>query len=128
MSYVFIHFILMHPKAIALRIYLKGVVLAEKHFYITLFHLPEAPVGKSPIHQISSTRIWMFSDNSHLKCNAAERHHVCIAGVGTMKSIHKSSTFFFNNYSEELDHIIMDCAEKRIVQKNIQEYSKDCCE
>ena len=126
MSYAFVDFALTHPKAIALLKYLKGANGAEEHFYITLYHLPEAPVGEATIHHISSSTIWTTSDDERRKCKATERHSICIAGVGTMKSVRGRAEFFFNKYSEEVDHVIMDCTEKAIVQRNILEYSSDC--
>ena len=126
MSYAFTHFVLTHPKAIALRKYLKGALIAEEHFYVTLYHLPEAPVGEAPIHLISSSSIWLNSDYERQMCNAKIRHIICIAGVGTMKEVRGRANFFFNKYSEKVDHVIMDCAEKLIVQRNILEYSNDC--
>ena len=126
MSYKFINFVLTHPKAVAFRKYIKGAPCAEEHFYITLFHLPEAPVGKAPSHPVSSTSIWMYSASASLRCNASQRHSVCIAEVGTMASIRHESAFFFNKYYEHLDHVIMDCAEERIVHRNKFEYFRDC--
>ena len=125
MSYAFADFVLTHPKAIALRKYLKGALIAEEHFYITLYHLLEAPVGEAPIHLISSISIWFKSYAEIEMCNAAAQHNLCIAGVGTMQSIHGRAEFFFNKYHEEVDHVIMDCIEKLIVQRNILEYSND---
>ena len=51
MSYAFVDFLFTNPKVIALRKYMKGAECAEEHFYITLYHLPEAPVGTATIRR-----------------------------------------------------------------------------
>ena len=126
MSYTFVDFLLTNPKAVALRKYIKGAESAEEHFYITLYHLPEAPVGIAPVHRNVISAIWVFSNASEHTCSATSQHHLCIAGVGTMKFINTAGEFFFNKYSENQDHVIMDCAEKKIVEKNKLEFTKDC--
>ena len=120
MTYAFANFVLR-----------KGSLNSEEHFYSTLFHLREAPVGKAPIEPTLSVSIWIndYSANiahERMKCNGEERNEVCIAGVGTMKSINTSEAFFFNKYFARQDHVIMDCVEERIVARNRLEYSKDC--
>ena len=126
MSSDFVDFLFTNAKAIALRKYMKGAECAEEHFYITLYHLPEAPVGNATVHRNVISAVWVFSNASHQTCSATVRNHLCIAGVGTMKFINSASEFFFNKYSENHDHVIMDCAEKRIVEKNKMEFAKDC--
>ena len=127
MSPAFIDFLFTHPKAIALRKYVEGAICAEEHFYVTLYFLPEAPVGIAPpVHEFSVHQIWMYTSAAHQICNDAVEHEMCIVGVGTMKFLLSGREFFINKYSENRDHVIMDCAEKRIVKKNILEYSKDC--
>ena len=101
---------------------------AEEEFYVTLFHLPEAPIGNVPFHQASVGALWVYTNQARHECNAAVRHDVCLVGVGTMKMIGSRTEFFMNKYSEEHDHVIMDCAEKRIVERNKAEYIKDCSE
>ena len=128
MSYKFADFVLRHPKATALRKYIKGATSPEEHFYISLYHLPEAPIGEPPSDNLMtlSTSIWLFYPPALAKCNGTGRHGLCIAGVGTMKTISHRSAFFFNKYFEETDHVVMDCLEKRIVTRNKLEQQEDC--
>ena len=35
-------------------------------------------------------------------------------------------TFFFNKYFMEMDHVVMDCMEQRLVEQNRREYENDC--
>ena len=126
MSFAFVDFLFTHPKANALRKYLEGAICAEEHFFISLYHLPEAPVGNAPFHQHSVYQMWTFTKESQQRCNGPMQHDMCIVGVGTMKSIRSMGVFFVNKYSENKDHVIMDCTERRIVEKNKMEYSKDC--
>ena len=128
MSHAFIDFLFTHHKLIAFRKYVVGAQCAEEHFYITLFHLPEAPIGNAPFHKAAVGQIWVLSGATRLACDAAVRHDICVAGVGTMKLLHSRGEFFYNKYLEKEDHVIMDCAEKRIVEKNKLEYAKDCSE
>lgn len=128
MSYNFTHFVLTHPKAISFRKYIKGSMSAEEHFYISLYHLPEAPIRETPsdVHTTLSTCIWMHYVPAQAQCNGRERHGLCIAGVGTMNTISNFSAFFFNKYLATDDHVVMNCLEERIVARNKLEQVKDC--
>ena len=105
---------------------MKGALRAEEHIYITLFHLPEAPIGNAPFHQRAIHQLWTAYKGAEQLRNAAEQHGICIDGVGTMKWLYSRGEFFYNKYLEKKDHVIMDCTEKRIVAKNKLEYAKDC--
>ena len=132
----FVSYILTSKKAIAFRNYLKSVYIPEEHFYASLYMLREAPgarpVGKSVKVPIVDDVIWVTGRwakrHRWSACHGLEVHKVCVLGCYDLHTIfnHQSNAFFFNKYFMEKDHIIMECAEEKLVQRNMQEYKNDC--
>ena len=56
-------------------------------------------------------------------------HHACIFGIADLQNIREYSKthqlFFMNKYYYDVDHVVMDCAEKNLVSQNQLEYKKD---
>ena len=132
----FVSYILTSKKAIAFRNYLKSVYIPEEHFYASLYMLREAPggrpLGKSVKVPIVDDVIWLTrrwaKRHRWSVCHGFEVHKVCVLDCYDLHTIfnHQSNAFFFNKYFMEKDHIIMECAEERLVERNMQEYKNDC--
>jgi len=132
----FASYILSSKKAIALRNYLRTVYIPEEHFYASLYLLPEAPGGR-PVNRsikvpVVSKTIWLSSrwaqDHKSQLCHGWEVHALCVLSCYDLHTIFKygGDSFFFNKYFMERDHTVMDCAEERLVQRNLLEYRNDC--
>ena len=132
----FASYMLTSKKAITFRNYLKPVYIPEEHFYASLYMLPEAPGGrpvdKSVKVPIVNDVVWLSSRWAKTHrwniCHGSDVHSVCVLDCYDLHTIfnHESNTFFFNKYFMEKDHIIMECAEEKLVQHNKQEYENDC--
>lgn len=53
-------------------------------------------------------------------------HHVCIVTVSDLPQMVRKSPLFFNKYLDHIDHVVMDCAEERLIETNLREYREDC--
>ena len=135
----FMSFLLTHETAVALREYLKDVKVPEEHFYSTLYKLPNVPGGppkSSVMIPLVSLYIWMNNDyarqHEHEVCKGKNIHFICVLSSGDLPTVYSKGvnahcpTFFFNKYFMEMDHVIMDCMEERIVKQNRLEYENDC--
>lgn len=74
--------------------------------------------------------LWQCSDT---KCNGWVIHDICIIGSGDLHRLkyevnvdNLQGPFFHNKYFMERDHTVMDCLEELIVDRNRQEYSREC--
>ena len=132
----FASYMLTSKKAIAFRNYLRPVYIPEEHFYASLYMLPEAPGGrpvdKSVKVPIVNDVVWLSSRWAKTHrwnlCHGLDVHSVCVLDCYDLHTIfnYESNTFFFNKYFMEKDHIIMECAEEKLMQRNMQEYKIDC--
>ena len=137
----FAHFILTNQKAIDFRQYLNDVWIPEESFYASLYQLfwltkSEIQGGHSnsvtpPISYIEVS-IWLakLSPSDVLeRCSGFKRHAVCIVATGDLHRVYEFGVnkdfFFFNKYFMEVDHVIMDCMEERLVKQNMLEYARD---
>ena len=137
----FAHFILTNQKAIDFRQYLNDVWIPEESFYASLYRLfwltkPEIQGDHSnsvtpPISYIEVS-IWLakLSPSDVLEhCSGFKRHAVCIVAIGDLHRVYEigvnKNSLFFNKYFMEVDHVIMDCMEERLVKQNMLEYARD---
>ena len=134
-SRAFVSFFLTNKTAIALREYMKDVKIPEEHFYSSLYRLPDAPGGR-PKKGITVphvfTCVWLENWHKHTPpvCKGINHHNICIVSSGDLPLIYSwgvnGHTFFFNKYFMEMDHVVMDCMEQRLVEQNRREYENDC--
>ena len=72
--------------------------------------------------------------NRKKHCNGRNVHDVCIISVGDLFRLKyrpqnitsQSGPMFHNKYFMEVDHVVMDCCEEELVQRNREEYRTDC--
>ena len=135
----FVNFIVNDKKAIEFRNYLKDVKIPEEEFYASLIHLHGVPGGLPPHHiQIPTIDkyIWMNkytrTRSKQESCEGKMVHFICIVGVGDLDQIYRwgvnraRPVFFFNKYFMEFDHVVMDCMEERLLNRNMKEHEADC--
>ena len=131
-SFQFAKFLLSNKKALALFEFFKKCKSPEEHFYATVFRMPGVPGGfNSNLPQKFYVNVerafWMFKA---MACSGRTVHNICIVTAGDMKAVLKLSNFgagamFHNKYFMNDDHVVMDCAEERLIQHNIAEYQND---
>ena len=76
--------------------------------------------------------IWLIRLGPRLTtehCSGLKVHSLCIIATGDLHRVYKIGVnedfFFFNKYFMEIDHVIMDCMEERLVKQNMVEYAQD---
>ena len=133
-------FFLTNETAITLREYMKDVVVADEHFYASLYRLPGVPGGPPKVENVTMPNvlasIWVpkywNQTMSGAMCKGRVVHDVCVVSSGDLPMIYSMGvnahqpTFFFNKYFTEWDHVVMDCMEQRLVEQNKLEYVTDC--
>lgn len=134
-SRTFVHFLLSNKKAIAFRKYLRDVYAPEEHFYSSLYCLPEAPGAKPPksikVPTVDKS-IWVSTASTRKRLCKSRMivHIICILSYADLPTLRKyavlSEYFFMNKYFMEWDHVIMDCMEEKLVERNKVEYRRDC--
>ena len=135
MSRPFGSFLLTNETAIELREYMKDVIVADEHFYASLYRLPGVPGGPPKITHsttpVVAANIWSEWDPP-IMCKGRVVHGVCVVSSGDLPTIYSMGvnadkpTFFFNKYFMEWDHVVMNCMEERLVERNKLEYVNDC--
>ncbi|XP_003388749.2 PREDICTED: N-acetyllactosaminide beta-1,6-N-acetylglucosaminyl-transferase-like [Amphimedon queenslandica] len=133
----FIQFILTNKKAHALLRFLNDVHSGVEFFFSTMNALPEAPGG---FHSITSNtelplvaqRDWTHVILKH-RYICKERkvvHDICIVSSSDLPRLYEASSkkqwLFHNKYFIEYDHVVMDCIERVLLQRNHHEYIQDC--
>ena len=59
-------------------------------------------------------------------------HGVCIASIWDLPNVKHMlmegdrPAMFFNKYFDDFDHVVMDCAEWNLIERNKQEFLADC--
>ena len=146
LTWQFAHFLFTNQKAIDFRQYLNDVWIPEEEFYASLYHIPEAEQHGGYSENVTlpvsylEVSVWLFETNlprtKKLRrlataelCSGLNVHAVCIVGTGDLNRVYKfgvrENRLFFNKYFMEVDHVIMDCIEERLVQQNELEYAQD---
>ena len=137
LSEPFIHFMLHNKTAIALYNLMLETHIPEEHFYATLFMAPGTPGGHNPRIQKSKYIamdhcFWRTTPKSSaLQCFGKTVHMICVVNFADLPRIMKetkngSTALFHNKYFMELDPVVMDCLEERIVDMNKREYEMEC--
>ena len=130
----FIQFLNTDKKALELWNNLREVSSPEEYLYATVNQWPSSPGNvhllklrghTSPIIvEVFWVHGGIFKPGYCL--DHYEIHHVCIASVSDLPQMVSRSPMFFNKYLDHYDHVVMDCAEERLLQVNLLEHRKDC--
>ena len=85
-------------------------------------------------HIISA--IWLPDDGWESRCSGWFVHWICIVSSGDLHRLvnflrtdvdpHTQGAMFHNKYFMERDHTVMDCVEEELVNRNKEEYKRDC--
>ena len=138
LSRMFVEFIFKDEHAIALADWLKDVHSAVEFFFSTVNHFPTAPGGfatlknKKLLNAELAHREWSHDilKNHKLCVNLKVVHDICIVSAGDLPRLSKASKekewWFFNKYFINYDHVVMDCMEELLLDRNIHEYKSDC--
>ena len=130
----FANFTLNSQIAVDFREFLSKAKTAEEHFYASLYFYPGAPGGYNESVEIPIIErvMWMYGKELSL-CHGDVIHGVCIVTVGDLPEVYRLGVgpaspvnFFFNKYSMERDHLVMDCLEEELLRRNFIEYNSDC--
>ena len=133
LSESFVHFMLTNKTAIALYDFMLGTDIPEEHFYATLFMAPGTPGGYNSERKYFRVFhcFWRTTnENQALPCFGKTVHQICVVNFLDLPRIMKetkngSNALFHNKYFMELDHLVMDCMEERIVDMNKREYEME---
>ena len=123
--------------------WIKDAYIPEEHFYASLYfhNHPHTPGGYSSYYvqsTIPSVAIYQWMNthevrkDPHKYCSGFTVHSICIQTSADLHHIYElglnssRTYFFFNKYFMEMDHIVMDCMEERLVERNKREYQEDC--
>ena len=134
LSISFVYFLLQNSTAIKTYNFFLNTGIPEEHFYATLFRMPGVPGGYKPHIQYLPVDqyIWKNTESNRKKpCHGSIVHDICIVNYADLLRVMKetrngTSAFFQNKYFMELDHVVMDCMEERMVDINRREYALDC--
>ena len=130
----FIHFLNTDKKALELWDNLRDVSSPEEYLYATVNQWSSSPGN---VHQLKSrghhspiiVEVFWVHGGIYIPGFCLDRyqvHHVCIASVSDLPQMVINSPMFFNKYLDHYDHVVMDCAEERLIRTNLLEYRKDC--
>jgi len=138
----FVEYILYSKVANDFREWIKDAYIPEEHLYASLYfhNHPHTPGGYSSYVQstIPSVAIYQWMNthevqkDPHKYCSGFTVHSICIQTSADLHHIYElglnssRTYFFFNKYFMEMDHVVMDCMEERLVERNKREYQEDC--
>lgn len=133
----FIQFILTSAKARAFSRFLNDVHSGVEFFFSTMNAQPEAPGGFHTISNETKLPLVAQRDWTHviLKhryiCKGRKViHDICIVSSSDLPRLYEASSkklwLFHNKYFIEYDHVVMDCMERALLQRNHHEYIQDC--
>ena len=131
LSRQFVEFLLSDKKVADLLTWLKDVHSAVEFFFSTVNQMLGAP-GHSDIIDELAHREWSHSifKNRRLCVELKIVHDICIVSAGDLPRLTKLSKhkthWFFNKYFISYDHVVMDCMEELLLQRNVIEYEQDC--
>ena len=117
--------------------YSQDVKVPEEHFYASLYRSANASAVGGYKENVSvpfmSLAAWL-EDDIRFRCEGDNVHNVCVVTSADISEVYrflaseKQEYFFFNKYFMEHDHVVMDCMEEQLLQKNRIEYQQDCVE
>ena len=111
--------------------WLNDVHSAVEFFFSTVNQMPGAP-GHSNITAELAHREWVSQvrKNHYLCVDLKIVHDICIVSAGDLPRLTELSEakkyWFFNKYFISYDHVVMDCMEELLLQRNVREYERDC--
>lgn len=136
-----VHFMLNDKKSVRLKNFLKKTKTAVEFFFSTVNHFSNAPGG---LHTLSkhfrmpliAQRDWLFGPRYRIRSGFCEGrrvyHNICIVTAydlpRLLKSSKSSAYWFHNKYFIKYDHIVMDCMDTLLSERNQEEYKHDCTE
>lgn len=137
LSVQFADFLLHNSTAKKLYNFFMDTDFPEEHFYATLFSMPGVPGGYDPnIPEEGYFEVGHYfwrtnQEEVKLPCYGETVHGICVVNFQDLPRIMEETqsgktALFHNKYFMELDHVIMDCMEERIVAKNKREFKSDC--
>lgn len=131
----FVNFMLSDRRAKFLARYLKTFPSAVEFFFSTVNNFPDAPGGRRQLTgrtmPLIVKRIWSHETaNSSLCKEKHVVHKICICSASDLpwiiEAMEERKFYFLNKYLIGYDHVVMDCIEDRLVQRNVEEYTRDC--
>ena len=132
----YVEFILTDKHAQYLIRYLRNFLSAIEFFFSTLNHLPDAPGSMHLLKKrkmpLLVKRIWYHEivDDQALCKEQYLVHKICICSASDLpwikQAMEKRQFYFLNKYWIGYDHVVMDCIEEMLVQRNVEEYVRDC--
>ncbi len=128
LSFPFVHHLLYNYKAIRTRKLFQQCKSPEEHYYATVFMMPGVPGGYKPSKWKSYFRVINSFWVPPRKCFGKIIHRVCIVGAEDLSRVSKYSGghFFHNKYFMEYDDTVMCCMEKKLMERNWEEFQMDC--
>lgn len=137
LSFPFVRFLLHNSTAKEMYNFFMDTDFPEEHFYATLFRMPGAPGSYNPnIPEEGYFEVGHYfwrtnAEEVKLPCYGKTVHGICVVNFQDLPRIMEETQFgktalFHNKYFMELDHVIMDCMEERIVAKNKKEFEMEC--
>ena len=132
LSREFVKFLFSDKTSLDFLSWIRDASVPEEHFYSSMYMLPQAPHGAQNtsigFKSVAAT-IWLIG-HSHTHCAGKDIHQVCVITTGDLPKVQASTAnrahLFFNKYFMEDDHVVMDCMEERLIEKNKKEYVDDC--
>ena len=130
----FVKFLLTDKRALSFRKRLEYVRSAEEFFFTTMNSLPYAPGNSMTVKLMPQVtkRLWSFNTKpgSGYCIDRKFIHYVCITSASDLPKLQNLSVnkevWFFNKYLANYDHVVMDCMESLLIQRNYKEYENDC--
>ena len=137
LSEPFVTFLLHNSTAKKLYDFFMDTDFPEEHYYATLFRMPGAPgsynpnIPKEGYFEVGHCFWRTNAEEVKLPCYGETVHGTCVVNFQDLPRIMEETQFgktalFHNKYFMELDHVIMDCIEERIVAKNRKEFELEC--
>ena len=130
LSQEFVTFFIKNQTAIDFYRWIHKTGVPEEHFYASMYmyymHF------NSHVHHkhISIIRAqWIFNKQKGL-CAGRIVHNICIISCSDLHQVQygikNTASFFYNKYFMEEDHVVMDCVEEKLIERNRKEYIGDC--
>lgn len=148
----FVDFLLKNHKANDFYHFLRDTKYPDEQYFTSLNRLPEAPGGYHLLvkHNLLETlpqvsiAYWTSAASFNLlphqlfntlypnaRCRGGYSiHSVCVVGVTDLPHLaidrEQLNAMFFNKYIPDQDHVVMDCMEQDLLNRNRKEFLLDC--
>lgn len=123
----FVTFLFRNQTAIDFYHWIHNTIVPEEHFYASLYmYYMQSNSHIYHTHRSIVDVRWVFKHQSGL-CSGRVIHYICIISCADLHLVqYNASSFFYNKYFMEEDHVVMDCTEEKLIQQNMIEYNRDC--